>query len=431
MRNIDMEGSVHLYKNNGDMTLVIVVRTIFKENISYEHMQKALYKASRRHPNFHSVIASNGKGCYYEDSKEPPILQTVDKPYRLGTKEVNYYPYSVCAVDNQLKITAYHCLTDGFGIYEFLKTLLYYYYVELGYDIDDEGLLRTNERAYDEEAELEDSNLKYHDPDYVIKQPELGDNKLFFIPTSYWDDEGEYVYNRFKVTLSTSQIIDIAKSTSSSVTGVLNALIDKAYQETYELEGATLISAVTSNFRKIYTSDTLNNFSGWFLTFYPPTMHGMSLQELSPAMKGMINNYNTSDNTVKVITERTREGFEIRKAPLEEMFRLKEEAIQTRISSRTHLGYLITNVGRINLPKTIEENIEDVEIYLPAMTAPVVFGVASKGDNLVLSVNMSFDGDNLIQGLCKVCEDNYIEIKCQNMGKEEFDKFYIDGVQTN
>lgn len=428
MRNIDMEGTVHLYRNNNEGSLVIVVRTTLKEDISYDKMQAALCKAALRYPNFHSVIASDGKGGYYEDATQDPILKTEDKPYRLGTKEVNYYPYSVCALGRQLKITAFHCLTDGFGIYEFLKTILYYYYVELGYNIDDEGLIRTNEKPYDKEAELEDSNLKYHDPNLELKQPELGDTKLFAIPTSYWDDEGKYVYKRYKITLNTSQIIDIAKSTSSSVTAVLNALINITFKNVYDLDNSMLISAITANFRKMYPSDSMNNFSGWFLTFYPPTMHGMSLQELSPAMKGLITSGNTVENMMKVITERTREGYKIRQTPLEEMFAPKEEVSQTKIGARRSIGYLITNVGKISLPKDIEEMIEDIEIYFAAISVPVVFGVASTGDKLVLSVNMSFDSDELIKGFCKVCEDNNIDVKCQDMGLEEFDKLYVDGI---
>lgn len=429
MRHIDMEGICHIYRNNCEESLVIVVRLMLKEKVDYKSMQKALIKAADRYPNFHSVIASRGTGLFYEDNEEKPVLMTEDKPYRLGSKELNYYPYSVCALDRQLKITAHHGLTDGYGMMEFIKTLLYYYYTELGIRIEDADMIRTNEKPYDIDSETEDSLLKYWDKDFVPKQPELGDTPLFSIPTVYWDDNGDYVYKRYKIRMSVSQIIDMAKSTSSSVTGVLNAIINKAYQNTYELDGKVLISAITSNFRRIYPSDSLHNFSGWFLTFYPPAMHGMSLDELSPVMKRLIDANNSKENVMKVTAERCIAGTEISENSISKIFEPKDEVLKQKVASRNSVGYLITNVGPFTFPKEIEDMIDDCELYFPAKTVPVVFGVNSIKDALVLSVNMSFDGDSLVKGICKVCKENNIDVTCQDMGIEETDKLCEDGIR--
>ena len=72
---------------------------------------------------------------------------------------------------------------------------------------------------------------------------------------------------------------------------------------------------------------------------------------------------------------------------------------------------------------------EDCELYFPAKTVPVVFGVNSIKDALVLSVNMSFDGDSLVKGICKVCKENNIDVTCQDMGIEETDKLCEDGIR--
>ena len=97
MRQIDMEGIGHFVHSNGDET-----------------------------PNFHSVLASTGKGLVYEFSEEKPVLQTGDQKRKLGSSELHSFPYCVSCEGNMLKLSVHHSITDGYGTTEFVKTLLYY-----------------------------------------------------------------------------------------------------------------------------------------------------------------------------------------------------------------------------------------------------------------------------------------------------------------
>jgi hypothetical protein len=56
----------------------------------------------------------------------------------------------------------------------------------------------------------------------------------------------------------------------------------------YDLEGKLLISSITSNLRYLLPSQSLQNFSGYFILFYAPNMHSLSLGETAAAMKGII-----------------------------------------------------------------------------------------------------------------------------------------------
>ena len=126
MRQIDMEGIGHFVHSNSNETLNIVVRVALTEDIDTVRMQTALEKAAMRYPNFHSVLASDGKGLGYELSNKKPVLQISDKRRKLGSSELHGFPYCVSCDGNMLKLSVHHSITDGYGTTEFVKTLLYY-----------------------------------------------------------------------------------------------------------------------------------------------------------------------------------------------------------------------------------------------------------------------------------------------------------------
>lgn len=126
---------------------------------------------------------------------------------------------------------------------------MYYYLKECGKPVTADGEIRLLEVPYDETAEDEMSYLKYYDKSIKQEQPQLGAVKLFALPVEYWDETGRYEFKRFKLSMSAKQVTGFARECSSSATGIINAVICKAFQTAYDLEGKLLINSLTSNFR--------------------------------------------------------------------------------------------------------------------------------------------------------------------------------------
>ena len=429
MRQIDMEGIGHFVHSNGDETLTIIVRVALSEEIDTAHMQAALEKTARRYPNFHSVLASNGTGLAYELSNEKPVLQIGDKKRKLGTSELHGFPYCVSCEGSTLKLSVHHGITDGYGTTEFVKTLLYYYLQECGKPVTADGEIRLLEAPYDEKAEDEMSYLKYYDKTIKPEQPQLGDVKLFALPVTYWDEAGRYEFKRFKLSMSAKQVVGSARECGSSATGLINAIICKAFQKAYDLEGRLLINSLTSNFRRLLPSDSMHNFSGWFLTFYTPEMQKLPLAQTAAVMKGMIAQNNTEQNALKVIAERSVLGLKQREMPLDEIFADKPECLIEKKAVRQSMGSIITNVGSLGVTESMKPWIKDMELYIPALTAPVVFAVNAVGDALTVSLVQSFEDDALARAFVQVCAENGLEINCQDMGTEVLDTLEKDAVK--
>lgn len=421
MRQINMEGIGHFVHSNGDETLNIVVRVALTEDIDTASMQTALEKAALRYPNFHSVLASDGKGLVYEFSDEKPVLQIGDEKRKLGSSELNGFPYCVSCDGKMLKLSVHHGITDGYGVTEFVKTLLYYYLKECGKPVTADGDIRLLESEYDAAAEDELSYLKYYDRSVSSERPQTGNVKLFALPVEYWDEAGRYEFKRFKLSMSAEQTADYARRCGSSVTGLINAIVCKAFQTAYDLEGKLLINSVTSNFRRLMPSVSMHNFSGWLLTFYTPEMQGLPLAQTAAVMKGMISQNNTTQNALRIISERSEIGLKQREMPLDEIFADKPDCMIEKRAVRQSLGFLVTNVGPLEITESMKPWVGDMELYIPALTSPIVFGVNSVGDALTVSVVQSFEDDDIVRAFCKVCGENGLDVTCADMGIEMFD----------
>ncbi len=429
MRQIDMEGIGHFVHSNGDETLNIVVRVALTEDINTASMQTALEKAALRYPNFHSVLASDGKGLVYEFSDEKPVLQIGDEKRKLGSSELNGFPYCVSCDGKMLKLSVHHGITDGYGVTEFVKTLLYYYLKECGKPVTADGDIRLLESEYDAAAEDELSYLKYYDRSISSERPQTGDVKLFALPVEYWDEAGRYEFKRFKLSMSAEQTADHARRCGSSVTGLINAIVCKAFQTAYDLEGKLLINSVTSNFRRLMPSVSMHNFSGWLLTFYTPEMQGLPLTQTAAVMKGMISQNNTTQNALRIISERSEIGLKQREMPLDEIFADKPDCMIEKRAVRQSLGFLVTNVGPLEITESMKPWVGDMELYIPALTSPIVFGVNSVGDALTVSVVQSFEDDDIVRAFCKVCGENGLDVTCADMGIERFDVLEREAVK--
>ena len=429
MRKIDMEGLGHFAHSHGKETLVIAWKAHLTEEIQTEAMQAALEKAVLRHPNFRSVLVSDGRGLAYELSDEKPVLLKEDGRYELGSKALAHFPYRVSCVGKELKLFCHHGLTDGFGSEEFFKTLLYYYMKESGKPVEAEGKIRLCELPCDKAAEDEDSYEKYYDPEIFPKQPEVGKVPLFALPVSYWDMEGDFKYKLFKLSLSKTEVLDFAHKIGASLTAVVAAILDKAFEEAYPLAGKRLISSITTNFRNIFPSLTLHNFSGWTLSFFTPEMQGLPLAHLAAAKKGLIQMQNTERNAHEVISVRNMAGKKYQEMPVEELFKESDEGAIERQAVRSSLGYLLTNVGEVKLPESMKSWIEDMEFYIPAITSPIVCGVNSVGERLTLCISQSFEDDAIVRGILKVCADNGLTASMQDEGIKVYDTLGLDAVK--
>ncbi len=126
-----------------------------KDMIDGRILESAVRKTAERYPYFCMKFEKDADGVFFADNPAPlPVLHT-DGPITLACEETNGHLLAVCRWKNKIHIDLWHALTDGGGLYPFIKTLLYYYCSEYyGLSLSSQGVRLAGEPI--DPAEWED-----------------------------------------------------------------------------------------------------------------------------------------------------------------------------------------------------------------------------------------------------------------------------------
>ena len=106
-------------------TFRVTIKT--KDMVDGTILRHATGTTVKRYPYFLMKLGwDQGEVCF-EDNEAPMPVIHADGPITLGGKETNGHLLCVSWWKNKIHVDVYHALTDGGGIYNFIKTLLYYY----------------------------------------------------------------------------------------------------------------------------------------------------------------------------------------------------------------------------------------------------------------------------------------------------------------
>ena len=106
-------------------TFRVTVKT--KDMVDGDKLRQAAETAVKRYPYFLMKIGyDQGELCFEDNGAPFPVINS-DGPITLGGDEANGHLLCLSWWKNKIHVDVYHALTDGGGIYNFIKTLLYYY----------------------------------------------------------------------------------------------------------------------------------------------------------------------------------------------------------------------------------------------------------------------------------------------------------------
>jgi hypothetical protein len=98
-----------------------------KDMVDGTVLREAVDRTIRRYPYFRVRLGMDESRLFFEDNPTPtPVLHT-DAPIMLGGYETQSHLLAFCWWKNKIHIDFWHALTDGGGLYNTIKTLLYYY----------------------------------------------------------------------------------------------------------------------------------------------------------------------------------------------------------------------------------------------------------------------------------------------------------------
>lgn len=233
------------------------------DDINPEALKDALNNAYSRYPAFKVHLRKGFFRYYFEENELQPrvfpesgvFFETID------FKKNNRYLIKVSYFGKRISVDFFHGLTDGTGALEFLKTLVYLYLKEIGKELINPDTIKIPGDEVSE-AENEDSTAKYY-RDFALNDDAVGNmtgNNSVYIKQKMFARPG---YGSIIALMNSSEVRTVAKRYDATVTELVASLALLSIHDAYlkKKDNKHMAVMIPVNLRKIFPSETLNNFT--------------------------------------------------------------------------------------------------------------------------------------------------------------------------
>ncbi|MCY1722631.1 hypothetical protein OU798_19935 [Prolixibacteraceae bacterium Z1-6] len=398
---------------NEEITAVFRLSVILKQPVKIGSLRKAVLLAENRFP-YYMVQLKEGFFWYYLEHLPQHIpIEVDDKPvcrkFQNGALLIR-----ILVRDNSFSIEFSHILTDGGGAFEFLRTILLFYFAECGVKISAKTQFY-NPADPDSQEEYEDAYVRYFKEEIP---PMVKRSKAFHLPYSL---KSKPRFTRLNAIVSLEQIKQIAREKEVSITVYLVAVYLYILQEICEsLNGLSkykknkrLRIQIPIDLRKILPSKTMRNFSLFVMPEIDLRLGHYTFDEIIKAVYHQIK-LETDEKLINKNISRnvgSEKKLYIRGIPLF----LKSLVLRMKYYSLGTSQYsgVITNLGKIELPNEMCELVDYFIITPPPPNKMLKIncGVASFGNKMVLSFGNITQSTEFEERFLQFLKDQNIKVK--------------------
>jgi NRPS condensation-like uncharacterized protein len=354
------------------------VAAVMQGQVNPVQLQQALINILDRFPSM-TVQMKKGLFWYYFDENEnTPKVQIESMLPCSQIHDNDNFLFKVLYFKNRISLECFHALTDGYGAFEFLKTLLYEY-IKLNFGSLNKyiGILHPLD-VYSEE-EVEDSYKRYA----VATQKDYHDDKAYKIKGKLIPYEGSFVHH---LKLSASKIHQVAKSYNTTITVFLAAVYVQSLID-FNRSNKPVVVTVPVNLRKQFKSKTLRNFT-YIVNIAIKQEDYNSFEELIDLIHKQLKEKTTSDFLLSRFSKNVlmEEALWLKLTPSglkDWVLRFAKAKVHDKCSTT-----ILSNPGIIYMPSDLKKHIKHMEFILYASKAqPINMGVCTFNDEMVISLS--------------------------------------------
>jgi NRPS condensation-like uncharacterized protein len=392
---------------------------VLKETIDPVKLQHVAEKTLFRFPNFNTRLRKGLFWNYLENQSkafkvqpEPNTFGTNPRPNDRLKHLIEIYYHR-----QRISIEIFHAITDGRGGMEFLKTLTLAYLREKGYQVDAEGMMfdANDQVTY---AELEDS--------FATKVTKgnsswLPTAKAFHLKGTFFEHTGHYLTH---LHLSTAELITVAKSKQTTITGLLATILILILIQKQEMihpkKRKKIILSIPVDMRKYLPSKTMKNFVmtiniGGF--FKPNSTFQEVLDEVNKQLK--------EGQQIDVLAPQIRANLKAERMLLLRFIPLfiKRWIIKSVFNrvGEPALSMTMSNLGKVEMPQSTQSFIDHFEFMLCSTPIlPINVGIATFLDQLVVTFSRIIDDRSFIQAFVNMLVNElHVKVKASGNRWEE------------
>ncbi len=406
----------------------IVMNIELKSPVDKDALDRALSKALKRNGAFRlsAFIDEAGNLLFDDNMRKAEIYELDSRCVLWGTDEVNGYLFRVMAGGCRIVIEVFHGITDGRGMLEFSKTLLYFYFTTLGHEINPEGKVLTDKTPV-HYTEMADTMRLYAEPGHKPYFNVDTQKKIFSIPEQRFPLDSAAHTRLIQFHFNTGDFMAVSRRARSTFTAVLSVIIGNAMNKLYSGRRDLIMMDSAIDVRPFYDNHTLSNFVELFKIPFPDSMF-----ELDPDSQARL----AHDYVMRI--QINRENFDYK---IYETWKLRNRIYRGPLTDRTALRgfregfwnahdhistFFTTNVGPCHMPSEMESLVEYADMYVSAMVYHPLFSVLSHRGRSVVTLIQRFESDALAKAVSKELKENGIENRMVERGYFEDNKLFFD-----
>ena len=395
---------------NLDYTVRLKLR--LRDKIDDEILKGAVDKTRQRYPYLCVRMKKDNENFYYEENPAPISVLHTDSSISLNTEETNFHVWCVCYYEDWICLDFYHGITDGFGMYMVLATLLYYY-CEKRYGVTDHTGIRT----------LEDSILPEETIDPMEHLPSIdlsGRQAPTTVPVfSLASDAG--------LTQSSTQIWDIeipeaafvsfSSANDASPGTMISILFARAIDALYPEREKIIMSRYSVNARPmLHAEKTHHNCLSGVAFPYTDRVKSMPFETQCTVHRGTTFIQSDADKVCgQLIGVASYVRSILQKLPTLEA---KKRAFGQMMSGGvTAFTYMVSYVGQWKLA-ALSPYILEFWTHVPSAN-PLVTEIAAINGKIFLSVHQTFREDIVIKSFLGQLEENGIHYQLRQPVKPD------------
>ena len=391
---LDNAAKIFPGQNSKSWSNVFRLTVQLKKEIDPEVLALALKATLKRIPSFNVRIRRGLFWYYFEKNpNEPDVLPDIKNPcYRIKFKENKGFLFRVFYLGDRISVDVYHALCDGYGASVFIFTLVGEYLRLMGEEVDYNQFVldvKDNPKA----SEVEDSYDRYADS----KVPY--DRKDKWVYHAKGTKVPMHMSNFTIGVMSFKELHAVAKTYNATVTEFLAALLMDVHYRKQKAENKKqreICVQVPVNLRKAFPSETLRNFVLCLRVKMDPNLGEYTFEEIVRSVSLQLR----LANDPKLINSLMTQNMKLERNPVTKHIPLVIKdlgvAIGFLITAEQTTSTLLSNLGPVNVPESVEKHIEKVVLFTGAgKVNGARCGVVSIGDKFAFSFSNCYQESDI------------------------------------
>ncbi|WP_022774867.1 hypothetical protein [Butyrivibrio sp. AE2015] len=402
----------------GANTRVFRLTCELKEKVEKDMLQIALDETIDEFPFFNCVLHRGIFWYYLEDSDLRPVVELEHTPacmplYIPGHKNLLY---RVNYFDKRINLEMFHVLADGTGAFMFFKTLIIRY-LQLKHSLSEDI------KPVDEFS-VEEKNVDAFIDNYS-KQKGLKQLKEMSAVKAY-QVSGELDENLLphllEGTVSSSKFLELAHQHNTTVGVLCVAIYIKAaiLSMNRGQKKRHVVVSVPVNLRQFYHSGTARNFFGVINIDYDPANYDGNLNTIIEPVDKAFKEKLSAENIEKTMNSYSalEHNLAVKVVPLP----IKDFTIgRFDAAAKKGVTTSMSNIGRIKMPKEVEEYIDRFSAFMTAASQQVT--VCSFGDKMTFGEASPFKTHRVMLNFFRCLSEQGIEVE---LGSNDYDEEVSD-----